>query len=125
MSEDGRLFAHDDELARISQIDYTNGNIIKSFFIGEKTIEGDFEGLAIANHFFYLVSSDGVIYEFVEGKEGTHVDFQKYRTKLKSKNDVEGLCYDPLDNTLLLACKGDPGKGDAGFKTVYSFLIIR
>ncbi len=123
MSTDGRLFAHDDESARISQIDYATGKIVKSFFVGEKTLKKDFEGLAIAQHVFYLVSSDGVLYEFKEGNEGDHVTFKKHTTKLASKNDVEGLCFDPSNNTLLLACKGDPGKGYGGFKTVYSFSL--
>ena len=84
MSTDGRLFAHDDESSRISQIDYSNERVVKSFFVGEKTLKKDFEGLAIVNQLFYLVSSDGTLYEFEEGNEGEHVDFTKYKTITKT-----------------------------------------
>jgi uncharacterized protein YjiK len=123
MSADGRLFAHDDESARINQIDYATGKITKSFFVGKKTLKKDFEGLAIVNDLFYLVTSDGVLYEFKEGEDGKHVKYDKIKTTLTQKNDVEGLCYDPTSGSLLLACKGDPGKGFAGYKTVYSFSL--
>ncbi len=123
MTADSRLFAHDDEQAKIHQIDYTSGKVIKSFSVGKKTLRGDFEGLAIANNIFYLVSSNGILFEFKEGNDGDHVDYVKYKTHLGSKNDVEGLCYDPLTNCLLLACKGDPGKGYSGYKTIYSFFL--
>ena len=60
MTVDGRLFAHDDEQAKIHQIDCTSGKVIKSFSVGKKTLRGDFEGLTIANNIFYLVSSNGI-----------------------------------------------------------------
>jgi len=123
MSADGRLFAHDDESARISQLDYTSGKILKSFLVGKKTLRKDFEGLAIAHHLFYLVSSDGTLYEFEEGKDGKHVDYKKFKTQLELKNNVEGLCYDPTTDALLLACKGNPGKEYSGSKAIYSFSL--
>ena len=36
LTPDGRLFAHNDETARITEIDYRRGTIIKHFFVGEK-----------------------------------------------------------------------------------------
>ena len=40
-------------------------------------------------------------------------------------NDVEGLCYDPKNNSLLLACKGNPGKKYKGNRAVYEFSLDR
>lgn len=123
MTSDGRLFGHNDEKADIFQIDFTNGSIIKSFSLGDKPLKKDFEGMAIVNDMFYLVTSSGEIYEFKEGDDKDSVPFKKYKTKLTSKNDVEGLCYDPVSNSLLLACKGSPGKKYEGNRAVYTFSL--
>jgi uncharacterized protein YjiK len=123
MSPDGRLFGHDDEKSVVYQINAKNGEIIKKFTLGEKAIKRDFEGIAIANEMFYLVTSSGEIYEFKEGDDKSNISFDIYKTKLSSKNDVEGLCYDPATNSLLLACKGHPGKNYKGSRAVYSFSL--
>jgi len=126
LSPDGRLFANDDEKAIIYQIDIHSGDIIKSFKVGDKKVEkGDFEGLAVAGSVFYLITSNGDIYEFHEGENDETVSFRKYKTWLKSDQDVEGLCYDPETNALLVACKGDPGKGYKNKKAVYSFSLTK
>ncbi len=123
MTNDGRLFGHNDEKAEIYQIDLNKGKIIKTFFVGGKTLREDFEDLAIVNQKFYLVSAGGDIYQFEEDDDGLHVPYKKYKTKLSTKNDVEGLCYDPETDALLLACKGDPGKDYKGKRAVYAFSL--
>ncbi len=123
MTDDGRLFGHNDEKGFVYQIDYSNGNVMKKFSLGEKYKREDFEGIAYANKKFYMVVSSGDIYEFNEGNDGESVSYNVLKTELKSKNDVEGLCYDPETNSLLLACKGYPGKGFKKKKAVYSFSL--
>ena len=123
MTDDGRLFGHNDEKGFVYQIDYSNGDIIKKFSLGEKYEREDFEGIAFANNKFYMVTSSGDIYELNEGNDGESVSYNVLKTELKSKNDVEGLCYDPETNSLLLACKGYPGKGFKKKKAVYSFSL--
>jgi uncharacterized protein YjiK len=44
-----------------------------------------------------------------------------FKTSLKVENDVEGLCYDKSSNSLLLACKNEPGMGNANSRAIYSF----
>ncbi len=122
-SEDGRLFAHGDEEGTIFQIDYMTGSIVKKFYLGPKSVRQDFEDIAIVQSRFFLLTSSVVLYEFAEGKEGEKVQFKMYRTHLKSSSDVEGLCYDPETNSLLIACKDFPGKGYLGNRTVYSFSL--
>lgn len=123
MTDDGRLFSHDDEQATVYQLNYTTGKIVKQFSLGRFGISGDFEDIAIAGKLMYLVRSDGVIYEFPEGNDGGTVEYRSYKTPLTVRHDVEGMCYDPETNALLLACKEFPGKGYDGYRAVYSFSL--
>lgn len=123
MSEDGRMFCHDDELAIVYQLDYTTGKIVKQFSLGRISLRGDFEDIAMKGEMMYLVSSNGSIYEFKEGNNGAQVPYKTYKTLLTVQNDVEGLVYDRHTDCLLLACKGDPGKGYADYKAVYAFSL--
>lgn len=121
VTSDGRLLAHNDEEGIVFQIDVRTGIIIKRFGLGSGFIKDDFEDIACAGGKIYMVSSGGTIYEFTEGKDSERKKITTYKTKLTSKNDVEGLAYDPASNSLLLACKGYPGKGLGEVKAVYSF----
>src|SRR3954462_5238642 len=58
---DGRLFAHDDEHGVIYEIDPAEGELKKSFALGDPPLRGDFEGIAIADRDFYLMTSDGIL----------------------------------------------------------------
>lgn len=117
----GRLFAHDDERGVVYRLDPMTGSVLSYFILGRTVVTEDFEGLAVAGKYFYLVTSAGAIYMFREGPDGGRVEYRVYRTPLGPRNDVEGLCYDPSTESLLLACKGDPGKGYRGKRAVYSF----
>jgi uncharacterized protein YjiK len=122
LSAEGKLFAHDDERSVIYQIDPEDGHIIKKFYFGFFVKTADFEDIEIVGEDFYLITSNGILYKFKEGADGQRVDYEAIDTDLKKGNDVEGLCYDPLTDCLLLALKGHPGAGlDKDFKTVYSF----
>ncbi len=123
-SKDGRLFTHDDERAVVYQINPQNGNIIKSFYFGMLVKRADFEDIEIVDSLFYMVAANGVIYKFIEGQDGQKVDYEAFPTHLGKQNDVEGLCYDPETNSLLLALKGHPGNGlGKSEKAVYSFSL--
>jgi len=129
VSRDGRLFSHDDEQGVVYEINPADGSRIKSFSLGRLTIDGDFEGIAIKQDTMFLVSSDGVIYRFLEGSDGDHVRYTYYTTPLSAGNDVEGLEYDEETDCLLLACKGVAGltreerKEWEDFKAVYEFSL--
>ena len=122
-TKDNRLFAEEDNHGEVYQVDVNSGNIIKIFSLGKNIIKEDFEDLAIVGDKFYLVTSDGYIYEFLEGKDKEKVDYKKYFTGLNKENNVEGMCYDPETNSLLLACKDYPGEGYENNRTVYSFSL--
>jgi uncharacterized protein YjiK len=123
VTDDGRLFGHNDEVGIIYEIDYRTGSVIKRFQLGTFGIEGDFEGLAFANDKFYLTESDGTLYEFSEGANNSSVNFKTTKTGFSSKFEIEGLCYYPKENWLLFACKEYPGKKYDGFRTVYAYSL--
>lgn len=130
VSADGRLFAHDDEVSMVYQLDPADGKIVKRFdvvtdrWFGKGRIEDDFEDIAIAGSRFFLVTGKGTIYEFREGQNGEKVQAVTYRTGLGKHHEVEGLCYDPPSRSLLLSCKGISAKaGRKGERPVYSFSI--
>jgi len=84
-------------------------------------LKGDFEGIARVENTYYVLRSDGSIYE-VSGFYSEKPSVKSYITGITSK-DNEGLCYDSKNNRLLLAPKSSPGKG-SGSKNkwpVYGF----
>ena len=120
-SDDGRIFCHDDERGIVYQLNYEEGKIVKRFSIDDNIPERDFEGIAIVKDIFYLITSSGDIYEFYEAVNGKNSKNKIYKTPLTVSYNVEGLCYDPLTNSLLIACKSYPGRNLKGYRAVYSF----
>ncbi len=105
LTPDGRLFAHNDESARLTELDYRRGTVIKQFFIGKQGLKADFEGLAYAEDRFFLLSSDGMLYEFREGAEGERVNYTAHDTHLGKECEFEGVAYDSAASSLILSCK--------------------
>jgi uncharacterized protein YjiK len=105
VTPDGRLFAHHDERAILYQIDPESGEIIKAFSVGISGARGDFEGLAIAGERFFLIRSNGELFEFREGEDGSSMPYRVHPTDLGRRCEMEGLAVDPLAEALLLPCK--------------------
>lgn len=105
LTPDGRLFAHSDESSAITELDYRRGTIIKQFFVGPKGWHGDFEGLAYAEDRFFLLESNGNLYEFREGAAEERVDYKEHDNHLGKECEFEGLAYDSTANALILSCK--------------------
>jgi uncharacterized protein YjiK len=123
ITEEGELLCHDDEQAVVYRLDLRTGKVLGQFSFGSGFLEDDFEGIAVRGDTIYIVNSSGDLFEFPGMPDKKRTSFRLYKTALSSKNDVEGLEYDPVTNCLLLACKGDPGKGFEGDKAVYSFSL--
>ena len=102
---DGRLFAHDDERARLHEIDPSSAEVGKRFDLGEELVRGDFEGLAIVDDRFFLITSTARLYEFREGADREDMAFRLTDTNLGDRCEVEGLDHDPELDALLVACK--------------------
>jgi uncharacterized protein YjiK len=105
LAPDGRLFAHPDERAVISELDYRRGVVVKQFLLGRRGVQGDFEGIAIAGEVMYLLTSNGKIFEFREGANAASVEYSVHDLELGKECEFEGLAYDSSINSLLLACK--------------------
>lgn len=101
----GRLFAHDDERARIYQLDYQEGRVVKRFDVGSPPLREDFEGIAWARDRLFLVTSDGILFAAGEGEDGSSVPFERYDTGLGERCEIEGLYFDAADEVLLMPCK--------------------
>ena len=105
LTDDGRLLTHDDERARIVELDYRKGIEVKAFQLGRIAVRGDFEGIAVAGPRVFLVTSDGVLYEAREGQNGEAVPYTRTPTQAGNLCEVEGLSFEPRDRALLLLCK--------------------
>lgn len=105
LSADGRLFAHGDEVAVLYEIDYRHGVMVKHFQLGRRAVRDDFEALTIVGPRFYLLSSRGRIYQFAEGDAGARVEYGVHDTGLGKECEFEGMTWDSLAQSLVLACK--------------------
>lgn len=91
----------------------------------EKTIPfsnpQDYEDLAIVGDDVYLVQSNGNIVQVTNYLQAPVLS--KYKTALSRKNDTEGLCYDRISNSLLIACKEDQSISESSKqpKAIYTF----
>lgn len=121
LTHDDRLFAHNDESGRISEIDYRRGVIIKHFYAGEKNLRGDFESITFGDNRFFLMTSNGMIYEFPEGQPGERVDCTVYDTHLGAECEFEGMVYDPKSGALILSCKNVGKKKDRAQLVLYRY----
>jgi uncharacterized protein YjiK len=104
-TDDGRLLVHDDGRARIVELDYRTGRVVKAFELGRPVRRGDFEGIAIAGPRIFLVTSDGVLYETREGKDRDAVPYRRTPTGAGRLCEVEGLAWEPASLALLFLCK--------------------
>jgi uncharacterized protein YjiK len=118
LTDDGRLLTHDDELGKVSEIDYRTGVVVKQFVLGRRGVQADFEGIAAVGRDLFLVTSGGKIYEFHEGSNGGHVEYSVHDPELGKECEFEGLAYDPAIASLLLLCK------NAGQKKLKDHLVV-
>ena len=117
---DGRLFVHDDERARVYEIDRGSGDILKRIDVGPGGIRGDFEGIAVVGDRFFMVESDGTLYEFTEGEDKEDVAFTATPTGIRRRCEVEGLAHDPVTDALLLVCKTTRGRDLRGHLVIFA-----
>lgn len=81
----------------------------------------DIEDVTIVNNIVYALWSHGTLFKINDWN--TNPKVEEIRTPLKKENNTEGLCYDPVTKTLLIACKGESNIADAkkSSKAVYQF----
>ena len=127
MTGDHRLLAHNDEAGVVFEIDTREGSIVKEFQIADiaDPVTDDFEGIAVADSWIYLVTSSGRIYECPEGDDGESVLFRVYATGAGRHCEIEGLTYDPGGRELLLLCKNPRSEDLVGQVGIFRWSIDR
>jgi uncharacterized protein YjiK len=114
---DGTVLAHDDEVAKVYQIDPKAGIVLKQFSL-DGAPHGDFEAITTAGTDIYLLQSNGHLWKFKDGADGGVVPYTRYNTRLGRECEFESLAYEPDSSRLLLACK------KVGVKNLKDDLVI-
>lgn len=83
--------------------------------------DGDYEGICLVRKDLYILQSDGVLYRVIDFAAPAPRS-EQFVTGIPADNS-EGLCYDSLENRLLIACKSRIGEGkeDKDLRAVYAF----
>lgn len=102
------LYAVQDEEGDLFVIDIATGKVVKE---GEFHKDGDYEGVEIVGDRAFVVKSSGTLYEILHFKKDNQ-ELIKHKFDFPKNSDIEGLGYDPIDNRLLISCKGKAGKGE-------------
>ena len=104
------------------KLDDKNATLEKTIPFAETEKEKvDIEDVTIADNVVYALWSHGVLFKISGWQSSPKVD--KIKTGLTKENNTEGLCYDPVNKTLLIACKDDAGISDEkkSARAVYQF----
>jgi len=112
LTADQRLIAITDEEAIVYEIDYDSGGLVKAFALGDPTLRGDFEGIAVIGNVIWLMTSDGDLIATREASDGERVSFTRYETGLGRYCELEGLGQDADRQMLFLGCKETKKKRD-------------
>ena len=100
----GTVLTHDENVGRVYEIDPRTGILLKGFSL-EGGLRGDFEAITIAGPDVYLLRSNGKIYKFKEGADGSQVPYSVYDTGLGKQCEFESMAFEPDSSRLVLVCK--------------------
>ena len=101
-SEGQQFIGIADEKGIIYLIDSNTGKILNRIIFHK---DGDYEDVELIGKDLYILKSSGTLYLIRDVLNAKSIEFEKFNTALEVSNDVEGLCYDKQQNSLLLACK--------------------
>jgi uncharacterized protein YjiK len=81
----------------------------------------DIEDVVVIDNVAFALWSRGTLFEIKNWN--SKPDVEEIKTFLGKDNNTEGLCYDPVTKSLLVACKGESGLNDEkkSAKAVYQF----
>jgi len=108
------------------KIDDKNATLEKTIpFAEEEKEKTDIEDVAIVNNTVYALWSHGVLFKISDWQ--TKPKAEEIRTFLSKGNNTEGLCYDPVTQKLLVACKDASNVADEKktTKAVYQFDVAK
>ena len=104
------------------KIDEKNATLEKTIPFAEEDKEKiDIEDVTYVNNTVYALWSHGELFKISDWR--TNPQVEKIKTSLSKENNTEGLCYDPVTQQLLIACKGSSNVPDEKKSTraVYQF----
>ena len=116
-----RLACVQDEKGNIYIFNLKIGEVEHKIDFGD---DGDYEGIEIIGNDAWVLKSNGTLYQVSNYLKKLEPQVNKYTTSLSRKNDAEGLAYDPVNQNLLISCKGHPfvdEKAGKEFKAIYTF----
>jgi len=118
---DGRIFTLKDEKAIVYELDAENGDIRTLFKVHDPALRGDFEGLALINDDFFLVTSSGIVHKVAGalGHDRAVVSSEVIDLGLSDICEVEGLSAYLGD--LYIACKVTYREADQAHLLVFKF----
>lgn len=117
------VFTHNDEHAIVYEFRLRDGALLRTFAFGDPTLEGDFEGIAVAQGQVFLVTSDGLIYSAAPVENGKRVTYQVHDTGVGTRCEIEGLSQSPAPGELLLLCKRFRDEREEGVLEIYHWRI--
>jgi uncharacterized protein YjiK len=113
MLSDSLIGVVQDENGIIYYVASESGKIVDQFEFGK---DGDYEGVTFHQGDFYVLKSNGSIVQ--TSRDGKSVE---YNFKNSKGFDFEGICADPKNNRLLVACKEHGNKDKRDHIYIYSF----
>jgi uncharacterized protein YjiK len=116
--DEDRFAAVQDENGTVYIFNHRTNKIEKEITFGGA---GDYEGIALNGNMAYVVTGGGTIYEI--DMQAAEVRPDEYDTPLTKQHNVEGLCYDQVNNRLLLTVK-DKDLSSKDYKGIYSFDLV-
>jgi uncharacterized protein YjiK len=119
--KEDKIICIQDEKANIFVFSLEKKVITNKYKFGK---DGDYEDVALTDQTTFVLRSDGTIFE-IENLNKENRKITEHKTPLSSKNNTEGLTFDKISNSLLIACKGSPQVGKdnpfKGYKAIYLF----
>ena len=112
MAENGHLMLVQDEQLGLYEFDPAVGKVVGTRLYGRSA---DIEGVARRNGTWYLLESNGVLWE-VNGDS-----LRPIQTPFGAENNTEGLTYDARRDRFLIALKGEPARPLPNHRAVHSF----
>ncbi|HZK79324.1 MAG TPA: SdiA-regulated domain-containing protein, partial [Gemmatimonadaceae bacterium] len=122
LTADGRILAHDDEVAKVYVIDPRRGILLKQFTLGTG-MRGDFESITVAGRDIYMLESSGVLYQFQEGADGAGVPYSAVDLHLGKECEFEGMVYQADSNWLVMPCKTAKDKSLSHHLVIYRWKL--
>ncbi len=83
---------------------------------------GDFESITKANNIYYVMRSDGQLFEINISSKSAVV--KQYDIPFNETQDLEGIFYDKTKKRLLITIKNSDPKTSAKIKGIYSFDLL-